>query len=82
MDIADGPLAQLDRKIDDVIRSLMGIDVSAIDNAIDDVGDLADEFGDLEDTINGAADEVGNLDDTNLNNLDNEVKKQIRVWEY
>ncbi|MEK4085606.1 phage tail protein [Psychrobacillus sp. FSL K6-1415] len=75
MDIADGPLAQLDRKIDDVIRSLMGIDVSAIDNAIDDVGDLADEFGDLEDTINGAADEVGNLDDTNLNNLDNEVKK-------
>lgn len=75
MDIADGPLAQLDRKIDDVIRSLMGIDISAIDNAIDDVGDLADEFGDLEDTINGAADEVGNLDDTNLNNLDNEVKK-------
>lgn len=75
MDIADGPLAQLDRRIDDVIRSLMGIDISAIDNAIDDVGDLTDEFGDLEDTINDAADEVGNLDDTNLNNLDNEVKK-------
>lgn len=75
MDIADGPLAQLDRRIDDVIRSLMGIDVSAIDNAIDDVGDLSDEFGDLENNINDAADEVDNLDNTNLNNLDNEVKK-------
>lgn len=75
MDIADGPLAELNRKIDDVISSLGGIDTSSIDGAVDDVGDLAEEFDDLEDSIGDAVDQVENLDDTDLDKLDKEVKK-------
>lgn len=75
MDIADGPLAALDRKIDAVISSLRGIDVSAIDSAIDEVGDLTNEFDDLEESVRDVTGEVGNLDDTDLSRLDGEVKK-------
>ena len=75
MDIADGPLAALDRKIDAVISSLRGIDVSAIDSAIDEVGDLTNEFDDLEESVSDVTGEVGNLDDTDLSRLDGEVKK-------
>lgn len=75
MDIDDGPLAELDRKVDAVIASLRRIDPSLIVDVLDEVGDLGDEFGDLEDSIRDATDEVENLDDTDLNRLDGEVKK-------
>ncbi|WP_205961726.1 phage tail protein [Psychrobacillus vulpis] len=75
MDIADGPLTALDRKIDDVINSLRRIDPSLIVDVIDETSDLANEFNDLENVVNNTADEVERLDDTDLNKLDKEVKK-------
>ncbi|GGA31055.1 hypothetical protein [Psychrobacillus lasiicapitis] len=78
MDISDGPLADLNRRIDDVMSALGGIDISSIDSAVDNVGDLSHEFGDLEDSIVDATDEVETLDNTNLSNLESEVSNADR----
>lgn len=74
MDIDDSPLAQLDRRIDDVIRSINGFNFNSIDNAVDEVEDLNDEFEDLENSIEDTADQVEDLDNSNLSNLDREVQ--------
>ncbi|MGV3267057.1 hypothetical protein [Cytobacillus pseudoceanisediminis] len=74
MDIDDSPLAQLDRRIDDIISSINGFNFNSIDNAVDEVEDLNDEFEDLENSIEDAADQVEDLDNSNLSNLDREVQ--------
>lgn len=74
MDIDDSPLAQLDRRIDDVISSINGFNFNSIDNAVDEVEDLNDEFEDLENSVEDAADQVEDLDNSNLSNLDREVQ--------
>ncbi|EWG12748.1 phage tail protein [Cytobacillus firmus] len=74
MDIDDGPLAELDRRIDDVISSINGLNFNSIDNAVDEVEDLNDEFEDLENSIEDAADQVEDLDNSNLSNLDREIQ--------
>lgn len=74
MDIDDSPLAQLDRRIDEVISSINGFNFNSIDNAVDEVEDLNDEFEDLENSIEDAADQVEDLDNSNLSNLDREVQ--------
>ncbi|MFE4523949.1 hypothetical protein ACFRCQ_17885 [Cytobacillus firmus] len=74
MDIDDSPLAQLDRRIDDVISTINGFNFNSIDNAVDEVEDLNDEFEDLENSVEDAADQVEDLDNSNLSNLDREVQ--------
>ena len=69
MDIDDGPLGDLDRKIDDVVKVLKNMDFGGFDGVEKDVDVLSDDFNDLGEIVWSVDKKLNNFDDGNLNEI-------------
>lgn len=70
MDIDDGPLGDLDRRINDVIDRLSRMDLGGLDDLENGVDDLIDEFEDLDDRIDDVDDGLDDLNDDSLRDVE------------
>lgn len=70
MDIEDGPLADLDRRINQVISSITHMDFSGFNSMEDDLDGLIDDFDDLGDHIDDVDRELNNIDGDSLNDVE------------
>jgi len=61
MDIDDGPLADLDRRIDQVISAITHMDFSGFNSMENDVDSLVDDFDDLGNHINDVDRELNRI---------------------
>ncbi|MFJ5565203.1 phage tail tape measure protein [Lysinibacillus xylanilyticus] len=69
MDIDDGPLADLDKKIDAVMKAVTKMDFSGFDDLGNDVDDLSGDFNDLGEIVWSVDRKLNNFDDGNLNEI-------------
>lgn len=69
MDIDDGPLADLDKKIDAVMKAVTKMDFSGFDDLGNDVDHLSDDFNDLGEIVWSVEKKLNNFDDGNLNEI-------------
>ncbi|WP_313150946.1 hypothetical protein [Lysinibacillus capsici] len=71
VDVDTGPLADLDRILNDVVRRISTFDAGGLNDL--EVNGVRDDFRDLDDTIERVESSIDNLDNNNLNNLENEA---------
>lgn len=69
MDIDDGPLANLDKKIDAVMKAVTKMDFSGFDDLGNDVDDLSGDFNDLGEIVWSVEKKLNNFDDGNLKDV-------------
>ena len=70
MDIDDGPLGDLDRRINQVISAISRMDFSSLNDLEDDVDDIADNFEDLGDHIDDVDRELNDIDGDSLRDVE------------
>lgn len=75
MDIDDGPLGELDKKIDAVMKAVTKMDFSGFDDLGKDVDDLSDEFDDLGEIVWSVEKKLNNFDDGNIDDISKSVNK-------
>ncbi len=69
MDIDDGPLGDLDKKINAVMKAVTKMDFSGFDDLGNDVDDLGKDFNDLGEIVWSVERKLNNFDDGNINDI-------------
>ncbi|MGE8037896.1 phage tail tape measure protein [Lysinibacillus sp. NPDC093692] len=69
MDIDDGPLGDLDKKIDAVMKAVTKMDFSGFDDLGNDVDDLSGDFNDLGEIVWSVDKKLNNFDDGNIKEI-------------
>lgn len=75
MDIDDGPLGDLDKKIDAVMKAVTKMDFSGFDDLGKDVDDLSGDFNDLGEIVWSVEKKLNNFDDGNIDDISKNVDK-------
>lgn len=70
MDIDDGPLGELDRRINQVISAISHMDFSSLNDLEDNAEDVVDNFDDLGEIIYDVDRRLNNLDGDNLRDVE------------
>lgn len=70
MDIDDGPLGELDRRINQVISAISHMDFSSLNDLEDNAEDVVDSFDDLGEIIYDVDRQLNNLDGDNLRDVE------------
>ncbi len=70
MDIDDGPLGELDRRINQVISAISRMDFSGLNDLEDNAEDVVDNFDDLGEIIHDVDRQLNNLDGDNIRDIE------------